>query len=73
MIVRLAVNAIGSPSGINAIATETQSTMRVGTSIYSSKNHEQKTRIVNSNLPNRDAFYEDMIPYRLRLAVPTQS
>lgn len=33
VIVRLAVNAIGRPSGINAIATETQSTISVGTLI----------------------------------------
>ncbi len=29
-----AVNAIGRPSGINAIATETQSTIKVGTFIH---------------------------------------
>jgi hypothetical protein len=33
VIVRDAVNAIGRPSGIKAIATETQSTIRVGTLI----------------------------------------
>jgi hypothetical protein len=31
VIVRDAVNAMGSPSGIKAIATETQSTINVGT------------------------------------------
>ena len=35
VIVREAVKAIGSPSGINAMATETQSTIRVGTFIQS--------------------------------------
>jgi len=32
-IVKLAVTAIGRPSGMKATATETQSTMRVGTEI----------------------------------------
>ena len=31
VIVRDAVNAIGRPSGMNAMATETQSTIKVGT------------------------------------------
>ena len=34
VIVRLAVKAIGSPSGIKAIATLTQSTINVGTLIH---------------------------------------
>jgi hypothetical protein len=34
VMVRLAVKAIGSPSGINAMATLTQSTMSVGTLIH---------------------------------------
>lgn len=35
VIVRPAVNAIGKPSGMNAMATLTQSTIRVGTLIQS--------------------------------------
>src|SRR5271154_3573125 len=35
VIVRLAVKAMGSPSGINAMATLTQSTINVGTLIQS--------------------------------------
>lgn len=35
VIVKLAVKAIGSPSGMKAMATLTQSTMRVGTLIQS--------------------------------------
>ena len=35
VIVKLAVKAIGSPSGMKAIATLTQSTIRVGTLIQS--------------------------------------
>jgi hypothetical protein len=35
VIVKDAVNAMGRPSGMKAIATETQSTMRSGTSIQS--------------------------------------
>lgn len=35
VIVREAVNAIGRPSGMNAMATETQSTIRDGTLIQS--------------------------------------
>lgn len=34
VIVSDAVRAIGSPSGINAMATDTQSTIRVGTLIH---------------------------------------
>lgn len=35
VIVKLIVSAMGSPSGINAVATLTQSTIRVGTLIQS--------------------------------------
>ena len=35
LIVRLAVRATGRPSGINATATDTQSTIKVGTLIQS--------------------------------------
>ena len=35
VIVREAVNAIGSPSGMNAIATDTQHTIKYGTLIQS--------------------------------------
>jgi hypothetical protein len=35
VMVREAVNAMGRPSGMNAIATDTQSTIRVGTLIQS--------------------------------------